>query len=236
MLRSLAFLLVLATAALAADAPNTLSKEEQAAGWKLLFDGTSLKGWTGLPDKNGKTELPSGWVPANGELALNHEPGTTHGDIVTEEKFSDFEVVWEWKIAVGGNSGLKYNLPDPTKNVGCEYQLLDDERHPDAKLHDGTRTTGGLYDVIAPDPAKKYKPAGEWNVSRIVVKGNHVEHYLNGGLTVAYDFGSDDMKARIAASKFNKTPGWGEKTSSPILLQDHHDDITFRNIKILPGK
>lgn len=232
MLRPFAFLLVLATSALAADAPNTLSKEEQAAGWHLLFDGTDLKGWTSM---DGSDPTP-GWHVENGELMLTHAPGQKMGDIITTEKYNDFEIVWDWKIAPGGNSGLKYNLPDPTKNVGCEYQLLDDERHPDAKLHDGTRTTAGLYDVIAPSASKLYKPAGEWNQSRIVVKGNHVEHYLNGDLTVSYDFGSDDMKARIAESKFSKTPGWGVKTSSPILLQDHHDDITFRNIKLLPGK
>jgi len=230
-LRSLALsLLALAPLALFADEPNNqLTAEEKAGGWKLLFDGTSLKGWQTI----GKHEAPKqGWTVQDGELRLVKTNGKTGaGDIVTDVKYSDFELTWDWKIAPGANSGVKYNLPNPDKNVGCEYQLLDDEKHPDAKLHDGKRVTASLYDVIAPADKKLNSP-GEWNHSRILVKGNHVEHWLNGGKTVSYDFGSDEMKKLIAESKFKSVAGWGVKTSSPILLQDHDGEISFRNIKI----
>lgn len=227
MFRSLLFLLALSLGVLGAETANTLTAEEQAAGWRLLFDGASTKGWHAV----GKTGVPTGWAAEEGELRLTQK-GRTHGDIVTDELFGDFELTWEWKIAPGGNSGVKYNLPDQKSSVGCEYQLLDDEKHPDAKLHEGTRTTAGLYDVIAPPADKKYLPAGEWNQSRIVVKGNHVEQYLNGGKTVEFDFGSDALKALIEKSKFKSTKGWGIKTDSPILLQDHGNEIAFRNLKI----
>jgi hypothetical protein len=221
--------LLISSFAFAQSAPNTLSAEEKAAGWKLLFDGQSTKGWVAI----GKSEFPKdGWSVKDGVLTLAKGPGG--GDIVTEEKFTDFELVWDWKIEEGGNSGLKYNLPDPTKGVGCEYQLLDDSKHADAKLHGTTRQTGGLYDVLPPVEGKKLNPPGQWNSSRIVVKGNHVEHYLNGGKTAEFEFGSEALKAAVAASKFKQTKGWGEKTASPILLQDHNDPIEFRNIKIRP--
>lgn len=221
--------LLLPVLAFAESAPNTLSADEKAAGWKLLFDGKTTNGWRSV----GKQEFPkSGWSVQDGTLHLAKGPGG--GDIATKESFSDFELSWEWRIQEGGNSGLKYNLPNPNQGLGCEYQLLDDAKNPDSKAHGTTRQTGGLYDVLSPAADKKLNPPGEWNESRIVVKGNQVEHYLNGSKTVAFEFGSEALKKAIAESKFKNAKGWGEKVSSPILLQDHNEETSFRNIKIRP--
>lgn len=220
-----------AAATFAADpAANTLTLEEKSAGWKLLFDGTSTKGWHSI----GKTTPPpAAWAAEEGELRLLKKDGKTGGgDIVTEEEFTDFELTWDWNIAEGGNSGLKYNLPDPTKGVGCEYQLLDDEKNEDAKVRNGTHVTASLYDLIPPAADKKINPAGQWNHSRLLVHGNHVEQWINGGKVVSFDFGSPEMTKLIEESKFKNTKGWGVKTKSPILLQDHGGAISFKNIKI----
>lgn len=228
-LLSLLALAALSLPAFSAD-PNVISDAEKADGWKLLFDGKSTDGWQAL---GGKPFPAKGWTVVDG--ALHHAKGGGGGDIVTVDSFSDFELTWEWKIGEGGNSGLKYNLPDPAKGVGFEYQLLDDEKHPDAKLHDGTRTSGSLYDVIAAPASKKLNPVGEWNASRIVVKANHAEHWLNGVKTVEFDMGSDTLKTAIAASKFKGNPAFGVKTKSPILLQDHGDEVSIRAMKIRPA-
>jgi hypothetical protein len=207
--------------------PGTLSDAEKSAGWKMLFDGKSSTGWRAI----GKNDFPTkGWIVRDG--MLSHEARGGGGDIVTAEQFEDFELAWEWKIAPAGNSGLKYNLLAPDKGVGCEYQLLDDAKNGDAKLHEGTRRTGGLYDVLAPSGSATAKPPGEWNQSRILVRGKHVEHWLNGKKTVEFEFGSDALKAAVMQSKFKTNPEWSEKRKSPILLQDHGDAIDFRNIKI----
>lgn len=226
-----ALALLVSSLAYAAEpaALNTLTQEEKAAGWKLLFDGTTTKGWVSL----GKKTFPSsGWSVKDGTLFLAKGPGG--GDIVTEEQFSDFELKWEWRVAEGGNGGLKYNLPDATKGVGCEYQLLDDLKHPDGVQHGPIRQTASLYDVLPPSAEKQLNPPGEWNESRIVVQGNQVEHWLNGKQVLAYELGSDALKAQIAKSKFKGMKEFGVKTKSPILLQDHNDEFAFRNIKIRP--
>jgi len=116
--------------------------------------------------------------------------------------------------------------------VGCEYQMIDDQGHPDGKVKGGTHSTASLYDLIAPAPDAKAKPVGEWNESRVLVQGNHVIQWLNGVKSVEFDFGSEELKKLIATSKFKDTPGWGMKTSSPILLQDHGDEVSVRNMKI----
>jgi hypothetical protein len=230
----LIFLLALAcsvaTALFAADPPNTLTESEKAEGWKLLFDGKTSTGWVAI----GKDAFPTGWAVEDGVLKRT----TGGGDIVTTESFENFELTWEWNIALAGNSGLKYNLPDPKKNVGFEYQLLDDVNHPDGVKGGRLHQTAGLYDLIEPAADKKLNPPGEWNSSRIVVNGQHVEHWLNGAKTVEFELGSDDLKERIAKSKFAKVAKFGEKTSSPILLQEHGAEISFRSMKIrvLPGK
>ncbi len=217
---------ILSLAASGAEA-NTLTDAEKSEGWKLLFDGTSTAGWRGL---GGKPFPEKGWVAIDG--TLHHAKGAGGGDIVTTDAYEDFELSWEWKIGEAGNSGLKYNLPDPKRGVGFEYQLLDDEKHADAKMHDGTRTTASLYDVLAPAAGKKLNPPGQWNTSRIIVKGSHVEHWLNGAKTVEFELGSDALKTAIAASKFKANAAFGVKTKSPILLQDHGDEVSLRAMKI----
>ena len=214
-------------AAAFAGEPNTLTDTEKSAGWKLLFDGQTLGGWQPI----GKAGSPvTGWVVKDG--VLFHGKGAGGGDIVTAESYGDFELTWEWRIREGGNSGLKYNLPDAAKGVGFEYQLLDDAKHPDGAVGGGRRQTASLYDLIVPSAERQVRPVGEWNESRILVKGGHVEQWLNGVKTVEFDFGSDDLKARIAKSKYKNMANFGVKTKSPILLQDHGDEVSFRSVKL----
>lgn len=226
-MKSLALLLPLLALAAHAE-PNTLTDAEKAAGWKLLFDGKTTNGWVAI----GKDAFPDkGWVVEDG--ALVHQAKAGGGDIVTKEMYSDFELSWEWKVEVGANTGLKYNLPIPTKAVGFEYQLIDDEGHPDGKKGGRSHQTGSLYDALEPAADKKDKKPGEWNTSRVVVKGNHVEHWLNGAKTVEFEMGSPALMEAKEKSKFKSAAGWGEKQTSPILLQDHGDGASFRSIKIL---
>lgn len=225
MIRTLAFALTLTTLSAFAGEPNTLTESERSAGWKLLFDGKTSAGWVGI----GKTTFPEqGWVIADG--ILRHAPNAGGGDIVTAEAYENFELSWDWCIAKGGNSGVKYNLVDPTKGLGFEYQLLDDVEHPDSKKV--SRRTGGLYDLFEAAAGKKLNPPGEWNASRIVVRGNHVEHWLNGAKTLEFEIGSPAIKEAIAQSKYAKNAGFGDKKASPILLQDHKDEVSFRSIKL----
>ena len=205
-----------------------LTREEVSQGWKLLFDGKTSTGW-----KSYRADRPfpeKGWVISDGVLTI--DPEGKGGDIITLEEFSDFELSIEFKIAKGANGGIKYFIL-PGTNLGCEYQVLDDENHPDAKLgKPGTRLQGGLYDVIAPAKDKQDKPVGEWNHARIISKGNHVEHWLNGKKIVEYERGSDAFLAAKAESKFNENAQWATPAQAPILLQDHGDVVSFRNIKI----
>lgn len=230
----------------ATSAPNELTADEKTAGWKLLFDGKSTTSWKSF----NKDNFPaSGWTVEDGALhctSSGGRPNSGGGDIITRETFSDFELTWEWKISPGGNSGVKYLIAPRAANsgsmfkgddgkalVGFEYQLIDDTTHPDAKKSP-IRTTGALYQLIEPAPTKTLRQAGEWNTSRIVVHGNHIEHWLNGTKTVETEIGSPKLQAAIAASKYNKIPGFGAKSSTPILLQDHGDAVWFRSIKIRP--
>jgi hypothetical protein len=208
------------------EQPNTLTAEEQSAGWKLLFDGHSLTGWQPL-GKDG--EAVKGWVAENGTLKL--PPKTQGGDITTTDHFDDFELSFDWKISPAGNSGLKYNLVDPKRALGCEYQLLDDSGHPDAKVGP-RRQTAALYDVLPPAADKTLKSPGEWNTSRLVVRGNAVEHWLNGAKVLAYEFGSAELEEKVAKSKFKGEAAFALKRRSPILLQDHDDEVAFRSMKI----
>lgn len=193
-----------------------------------LFDGKTLSGWR----KADRDTLPDkAWVVQNRELIF--DPAIGHaGDIVTTKNFTNFDLSVDFKVSEGGNSGIKYRLL-PNTSLGCEFQIIDDTRHPDAKLGvNGDRKTGALYDLFSPDPNKPYKPAGEWNTARIVVKGNQVEHWLNGVKILAYTRGSEQFKKAVEESKFKTTKGFAETNSSPILLQAHGDKITYRNIRI----
>jgi hypothetical protein len=210
-----------------ADEPNVLTPEEKSAGWELLFDGKTTDGWVAI----GKTEFPEkGWSVANGVLMHAHAGGG--GDIVTTKEYDSFELSWDWRIEEAGNSGVKYNLPNPAKNIGFEYQLLDDDKNEDGQRGGRLHQTASLYDLIEPPADKKVKPVGEWNSSRLLVNGTHVEQWLNGEKTVEFEIGSPDLLERVAKSKYKKVAGFGLKTKSPILLQDHGSAIEFRSIKI----
>jgi len=218
--------MILCAGALQAQMPQ-LSKKEVKQGWILLFDGVSSTGWK---KANGKPFPEKGWVIENGVLTT--DPAGKGGDIVTTQEFSDFELSIDFKIVKGSNSGIKYFIL-PNTSLGCEYQILDDVNHPDAKLGiNGNRLQGGLYDLIAPSPKKKDKPIGEWNNARIISKGSHVEHWLNGKKVVSYERGSEAFKSLVAGSKFKNEKNFATPVQAPILLQDHGDVVSFRNIKI----
>lgn len=217
----------------AAQPLNTLTAEEKAAGWKLLFDGQSLQGWR-LYGR--KTSPEAGWKVEDG--LLRKLPKQRGGDIITEAKFEDFDLSWEWRISAGGNNGLKYLVTEErTAGPGHEYQMLDDAVHPDGK-YGPKRQTASFYQVLAPTADKPLKPVGEWNASRVLIRGNHVEHWLNGAKVLEYELGSEAVMAGVANSKFKNAPGFGTKIRGHIMLTDHQDECWFRNIKIreLPAR
>lgn len=216
---------------------NQLTKAEKAAGWRLLFDGKSFDGWRGFH----KTGLPEGWAIEDGcikKVQAQGELGQAGGDLITVGQFANFEFSLEWKLSKGGNSGIKYlvseSLPLTGKSgISFECQVLDDDNHPDAKAGiAGNRTSGSLYDLIAASKNKKLKPVGEFNQVRIIVRGNHIEHWLNDVKVVEFDRTSADYKKHLAESKFKDTKGFGEAKQGHILLQDHGDAVWYRNIKI----
>jgi hypothetical protein len=226
--RSFPILLLLAAGSVHLLAKDPVNREE-SAGWQPLFDGKTTTGWRSF----GKQSFPEkAWVVEDGWL---HCLGKAVGDIITASEFSDFELQWEWKQAPAGNSGVKYFVTE-TRNapLGHEYQMIDEEREPDAKLANGKRVTAAFYDVLAPTSKPPTKPPGQINHSKILVRGNHVEHWLNGQKVLEYECGSEALKAAVANSKFKSTPGFGDKIKGHILLQNHHSEVWFRNIKIRP--
>ena len=206
-------------------APNTLTDAERAEGWKLLFDGTSMQGWRGY----GKTAMPdSGWSVVDGAITRTGRGG----DIVTNDSYRNFELALEWKVPPGGNSGVFYRAlesADPIYYSAPEMQVLDDAAHADGK--NPLTSAGAAYGLYAP-PRGVVKPAGEWNAARLVVRGDSVEHWLNGQKVVSYQLGSADWKAKVKASKFDAWKAYGTGKEGRIGLQDHGDRVQFRSVKL----
>ena len=216
--------------------PNTISPNEAKEGWTLLWDGQTSEGWRGarlnsFPEK--------GWKMENGILKVMKSGGAESangGDIVTTKKYKNFILKVDFKITEGANSGVKYFVsPDMNKGagsaIGCEFQILDDDKHPDAKLGvKGNRTLGSLYDLI-PAPADKPFNKKDFNTATIIVRGDHVEHWLNGMKLIEYTRQNQMWDALVAYSKYRDWPNFGNWESGNILLQDHGDEVWFKNIK-----
>jgi hypothetical protein len=235
-------LLLLTLAALTAgaveNAPNTLTPAETQAGWRLLWDGQTSTGWR---SPRRATFPAKGWQMQDGVLFVRRSDGSeggVGGDIVTVEKFAHFELSVDFKLSPGANSGIKYFVNAELNQgagsaIGLEYQVLDDERHPDAKAgKNGNRTVASLYDLYPARADKPINPPGQWNTARIVVRGAHVEHWLNGMKVVEYERGTEQFRRDVAESKYKVWPAFGELPEGHILLQDHGDDVSYRNIKI----
>ena len=220
----------LPAAAQAPSTANTLTAAEKAAGWTLLFDGHSLDGWRGYKKADA---AGSRWTIDDGSISLPAQTaaGTRAGDIISKDTYEQFELSVDWRIAPGGNSGIKYFvLEDRDSAIGHEYQVIDDERHADAKIGPH-RQTAAFYDVL-PAADRPMKPAGQWNTTRIVVRGQTVEHWLNGKKVLQYELNSPALKAAVEKSKFKGIARFGTRQNGHILLQDHGNQVWFRNIKI----
>ena len=229
---------------MSSDAPvfntkNQLTSAEKENDWTMLWDGKSTDGWRGAR----LDDFPEqGWEMENGILTVLASGGAESaagGDIVTENSYKNFELKVDFKITKGANSGIKYYVDTdinkgPGSSIGLEYQILDDENHPDAKLgnHEGSRTVASLYDLIKADTKKPINPVGEWNTAHIISQDNHVEHWLNGTKVLEYERGNENFRKLVSESKYDKWPNFGELEEGRILLQDHGNRVSFKNIKI----
>jgi hypothetical protein len=219
--------------------------QEASEAWTTLFDGETFSGWRGL----GSDAVPEGhWIIEDGSIrkvasgmvptAADGQP-LVGGDLMTVEAFRDFELVFEWRVSAGANSGIKYNVSEEMSTaappihaaLGFEYQILDDDLHPDA-ANGPNRTAGALYDLIPPEPPKELGPVGSFNEGRIVFQGGHGEHWLNGVKVLEFDLGSPAFDSAFAVSKYLPIDGFADKRAGHIVLQDHGDDVWFRNLKI----
>ena len=219
-------LAVLATGALAKDramdAPNTLTAAEKSAGWKLLFDGKDTAGWRGFK----QADIGPGWKVEDGVLLPDPKVAK---DIITKDKYANFELSFDWRISPKGNSGVMFHVievGDETYESGPEYQILDNRRGEPP-----LEQAAGLFALVAPS-MDMTKPVGEFNHARIVVDHNKVQHWLNGMMVAEYEIGSPDFKARVAASKFTRWPQFATGKTGAIVLQCHGDAVAFRDIKI----
>ncbi|HYU09622.1 MAG TPA: DUF1080 domain-containing protein [Gemmatimonadales bacterium] len=230
-LLALMALLVIANACSAQSQPppsstnqNSLTDAEKAAGWRLLFDGKTTTGWRNY----GKPTISDGWVVQDGALTRVG----AGGDIITSDEFKNFELSIDWKIEPGGNSGIFYRAADDTDEIywnAVEMQVLDDAKHPDGQSP--VTSAGAAYDLY-PAPRGHVHPGGEWNTARLIVNGNHVEHWLNGVKLLEYELGSRDWDSKVAGSKFKPHPRFGKNSQGHIGLQDHGNVVAYRNIKI----
>jgi hypothetical protein len=228
--------------------PNTLTDDERRHGWRLLFDGKTFDGWRGLgydsvPTAHWKIENGSIRKLADGQVPrLPDGQPASGGDLMTRETYRNFELSWDWKISRAGNSGVKYNVSEEISMrnapnhaaLGFEYQMLDDSLHEDNKVP--SHRTGALYDLIPPNANKgmAIKQVGDWNRSTIIFRGNHGEHWLNGQKVVEFDLGTPTFDSLMAKSKYRDIKGFAQKRAGHIVLQDHVDEVFFRNIKIRP--
>jgi hypothetical protein len=207
---------------------NTLTPAERRAGWRLLFDGKTTAGWRGYRE----TGMRPDWTVTDGALTLLGG-GVKHMGIVTVEQFENFELLIDWRIAGGGNSGIMYRVsetaPEPHL-TGPEVQLLDNARHPEVRRNPA-RAAGACYDLYAP-ARDVTRPPGEWNTLRLLVNGSRVEHWLNGTKIVEYEIGSPDWQQRLARSKWRREKGFSRKAKGHLCLQEHNSRAQFRNIKI----
>jgi Domain of Unknown Function (DUF1080) len=204
--------------------PNTLTSAERAAGWRLLFDGTTTAGWRGFR----QSSVPAGWQAVDGGLTRTGGGG----DLITIEQFANFELLIEWQIAPGGNSGIMFRvseLAEATYITGPEMQVLDNAGHPDGAS--GVSSAGACYGLYPPSQDVT-RPTGAWNDVRLVVNGPHVEHWMNGVKIVEYDIGSTDWLSRLESSPYRDDPVYGRQPFGHIAIQDHGDRVAYRGVKI----
>ena len=211
---------------------NSLTDAEKARGWRLLFDGKSAQGLRPMRNPN------SGWKVEGGTLFLpkdiKQSGKVTGGDLASIEQFTDFEFAFQWKLSVSGNTGILYlaRAAIGQKPTGCEYQIIDDVHHPDGLKGGPLHRTGALYTVIPPAEDKLVNPPDKWNSGKVVVLGNHVEHWLNGAKVLEYDLGSQALQKAVATTKARVPMGFGTKFKSPVVILDEGEEVAFRGLKV----